>query len=197
MARMKPLDLTYNSRARKYRPLSAYTAPYVPEICGPCDSVGFHAFTLNRGTLTGPSVPVSLPYQEGHKYGTCSFSDQQSHGGGGYLSHHHSPFWTAHNSYRSIVLSRVMDLTAKSARQSMQRIVKSMKPRDGDDTAFAGASSGARRQPSSHTDAEAFVDGLSKKVQVEDGVVCAFPLDQFVHRWIHSPGSRRLNSFVD
>lgn len=66
----------------------------------------------------------------------------------------------------------------KSARQSMERIVKSMKPREGDDTAFVGVSTGNTTQLSSHNDAVAFVDELSKKMQVEDGGIWAFPPDQ-------------------
>lgn len=66
----------------------------------------------------------------------------------------------------------------KSARQSMERIIKSMKPRQGDETAFVGVSTGESNKRSSHNDAVAFVDELSRKMQVEDGGIWAFPVDQ-------------------
>lgn len=67
----------------------------------------------------------------------------------------------------------------KTARQSMERVIKSMKSRQGDDTAFVGVSTGESNKLSSHNDAVAFVDELSRKMQVEDGGIWAFPVDQY------------------
>ena len=69
-------------------------------------------------------------------------------------------------------------VSRKSARTSMDRVYKSFKVLPGDETVYVGPSTSVNHKLTYHNDAVFFVDALSKYLDVADGSIWGFPMDQ-------------------